>query len=154
MDDKEKLALLETEEENIRRRLNEIRNEVKQIELKKLSLDKFHQNFISYIEPGDSIRRYMFVETIMVDDLHYRNFDFHYIMRGYGFSGEFTEYHDATWFNWDYMDEIYIYGMMNDFEKKVSHIKIITKEEFDQKFNEYLDKTKELHAKKIEKLTK
>lgn len=150
-DDKKFEEALIAEEESLRDRINEIRKELRAIELKRVSLDRFKYKFIMY-DDGDT-KTYMYVKRICVDNLHYTNFDFHYILQGYSLDGEFTEYDDATWMNWDYMGELYLYGYQPGFENKVSSIKIISKDEFESKFNEYVDKMKELHTKKMKKLT-
>ena len=146
------LERLHNEEQRIRQRIFEIQKEVKLIELKKLDLSKFQNKYIVYTEDG--IEDYMYVKEILTDSIRYTNFDFHYVLIGYGFTGELSGYSDSTWLNWDYSSEIYLYGMMDEFGKKTGKIKIITKEEFDQKFLKLLKKIEEMHEEKMEKLEK
>ena len=65
------------------------------------------------------------------------------VIRGYGFAGEFTEYADATWFDWSCMTsyDFEIYQV----EDKVKCIEIIGELEFTDAFNELLNKMKFNH---------
>jgi hypothetical protein len=69
------------------------------------------------------------------------------VIRGYGFTGEFTEYADATWFDWSYMTsydfEIY------QIEDKVKCIEIISESEFTNAFNRLINKIKSAHLNTI-----
>lgn len=65
------------------------------------------------------------------------------VIRGYGFSGEFTKYADATWFEWDYM-------MGYDFRideivSKIKNIAIINETEFTNAFNDLVNKIRYNH---------
>ena len=70
-----------------------------------------------------------------------------YKFKGFGFFGEFTGYDDATDFDWSYWFEFNIHGDYNKFQEKVSKIEIITKEEFDEAFEEMLKSLREYHYK-------
>lgn len=141
------LEYLQEEEDNIRARISEIRSEIKKIELKKNNLDQFKNKYVEYEEDG--IKYYLYVGDIYAEKNMYTNFDFCYALKGYGFSGEFTGYYDATWFYCDYSYVVYVYGMMNELQSKVRKIKIITKEEFDQKFKEYFESVMDFHKKQM-----
>ena len=66
-----------------------------------------------------------------------------FIIRGYGFAGEFTNYADATWFEWDYMHK-YDFSI-DQIEQKVKCIKIIGEQEFTKAFNELVNKIRYNH---------
>lgn len=69
------------------------------------------------------------------------------IIRGYGFHSEFTEYADATYAVWDYMcsHEFNI----DDIEKEVASISIITEKEFTEAFQKMINKMQDDHLETI-----
>lgn len=69
------------------------------------------------------------------------------IIRGYGFSSEFTEYADATWANWSFMKTHEF--QIDDIEKEVKNITIIDEIEFNAAFTEMIDKMKQKHINEL-----
>ena len=65
------------------------------------------------------------------------------IIRGYGFAGEFTDYADATWFEWDYMQK-YDFNI-EQIEEKIKCIQVIGEQEFTKAFNDLVNKIKNNH---------
>ena len=59
------------------------------------------------------------------------------IIRGYGFSSEFTEYADATWANWDFMTSHEF--RIESIESEIKNITIINETEFNSAFDKMLD---------------
>ena len=66
-----------------------------------------------------------------------------FIIRGYGFAGEFTNYADATWFDWNYMQS-YDFQIEQVIEK-VKCIEIIGEQEFTNAFNGLINKIRYNH---------
>lgn len=69
------------------------------------------------------------------------------IIRGYGFYSEFTEYHDATFVDWDFMQSHEF--MLNNIGTEVEKIQIITDVEFDKAFNEMINNMRYKHLKEM-----
>jgi hypothetical protein len=69
------------------------------------------------------------------------------IIRGYGFSSEFTEYADATWANWSFMKTHEF--QIDDIEKEVKNITIIDEVEFSNAFNDMIEKMKQEHLNEL-----
>lgn len=69
------------------------------------------------------------------------------IIRGYGFHSEFTEYADATYAVWDYMCSHEI--SIDEIEKEISSISIITEKEFTEAFQEMINKMQDDHLETI-----
>ena len=69
------------------------------------------------------------------------------IIRGYGFSSEFTEYADATWVNWDFMK--YFEFDFDDIEQEIKKITIITETEFNSAFDKMINNIRYEHMKEM-----
>ena len=69
------------------------------------------------------------------------------IIRGYGFSSEFTEYADATWADWSFMKTHKF--QIDDIEKEVKNITIIDEIEFSNAFNDMVEKMKQEHLNEL-----
>lgn len=69
------------------------------------------------------------------------------IIRGYGFHSEFTEYADATYAVWDYMCSHEI--SIDEIEKAIASISIITEKEFTEAFQEMINKMQDDHLETI-----
>lgn len=65
------------------------------------------------------------------------------IIRGYGFHSEFTEYVDATYAIWDYMCSHKL--KIDEIEKEISSISIITKKEFTEAFQQMINQMQDVH---------
>jgi hypothetical protein len=72
------------------------------------------------------------------------------VLRGQGFKYLITSYHDSTYATWDQFHEYDI--EINSAERNISKIKIITKEEYLNKFEKMLEDIKKKHYKYIENL--
>jgi hypothetical protein len=69
------------------------------------------------------------------------------IIRGYGFSSEFTEYADATWSHWTFMK--YFEFDFDDIEQEIKKITIITESEFNSAFDEMINSMRYEHMKEM-----
>ena len=72
------------------------------------------------------------------------------VLRGQGFKYAITPYKDSTYATWDQFHEYDI--DVNSAERNISKIKVITKEEYLNKFEKMLEDIKKEHYKYIEKL--
>lgn len=124
----------------------EVRKKIRDLKLESLNLDlegkyiKYHDDF--------GWTHYCLVYWVTKDTIRYGNFEYAYMIRGLGFSGEFVGYHDCTSFSWDYSYEFYIYDNdIDKFKKEIEKIEEITKEEFDSVLLEMLGKVSEYHKK-------
>lgn len=142
----DKIEKLTKQRDELYDQANKLAEQIKELKLEELNLNKLQDKYIKYNDGFDNIT-YMKVEEIMKDNFRFKNFDISYMLRGLGFSYEFTGYDDATSFYWDYWLEEYIYGDERDFIKKINSIEIITEEEFDKKFEEGLVLLKTYHYK-------
>ena len=69
------------------------------------------------------------------------------IIRGYGFISEVTDYRDATWSNWDFMQN---YEFEIDFiELEVRKIHIISEVEFNSAFDKMINNMRYAHMKEM-----
>ena len=69
------------------------------------------------------------------------------VIRGYGFSSEFTEYADATWSHWTFMK--YFEFNFDDIEQEIKKITIITESEFNSAFDEMINGMRYEHMKEM-----
>ena len=69
------------------------------------------------------------------------------IIRGYGFSSEFTEYADATWSYWTFM-KYFEFGF-DDIEQEIKKITIITETEFNSAFDKMINNIRYEHMKEM-----
>ena len=69
------------------------------------------------------------------------------VIRGYGFSSEFTEYADATWSHWTFMK--YFEFNFDDIEREIKKIAIITETEFNSAFDEMINSMRYEHMKEM-----
>ena len=69
------------------------------------------------------------------------------VIRGYGFSSEFTEYADATWSYWTFMK--YFEFDFDDIEQEIKKITIITETEFNSAFDEMINSMRYEHMKEM-----
>ena len=142
----DKIERLTKQRDELREQANKLSEQIKELKLEELNLNRLQDKYIKYNDGFDNIT-YMKVDEIMKDNFRFKNFEISYMLRGIGFSYEFTGYDDATSFYWDYWLEEYIYGDERDFIKKINSIEIITKEEFDKKFEEGFELLKSYHYK-------
>ena len=66
------------------------------------------------------------------------------VIRGYGFSSEFT---DATWSHWTFMK--YFEFDFDDIEQEIKKITIITETEFNSAFDEMVNSMRYAHMKEM-----
>ena len=142
----DKIEKLTKQRDELYDQANKLAEQIKELKLEELNLNKLQDKYIKY-NNGFDVITYMKVEEIMKDNFRFENFDISYMLRGIGFSYEFTGYGDATSFYWDYWFEEYIYGNERDFIKKINSIEIITEEEFNKLFEEGLVLLKTYHYK-------
>lgn len=140
------LEVLEKELDGLLDREQEIHDKIRDLKLKSLNLDlegkyiRYHDDF--------GWTHYCLVFWVTKDKIRYGNFEYAYMIRGLGFSGEFVGYHDCTSFSWDYNYKFYIYDNdIDGFKKKIGKIEEITREEFDSVVLEMLGKVSEYHKK-------
>jgi hypothetical protein len=69
------------------------------------------------------------------------------VIRGYGFSSEFTEYADATWANWDFMTSHEF--RIESIESEIKNITIINEVEFNRSFDQLINNMRYEHMKKM-----
>lgn len=130
MEQKRTIEDVKREIEEAKDKLHKLYEEEVDFEHEELNLN-FEGQYIEYKN------HVMFVEDIIRDRLRFQNFDFCYLIRGLGFYSIMTGYNDATECDWSYWHELYIYGnTKSEFEKKIGDIKIITKEEYEKRFDE------------------
>ena len=142
---KEAIEMLEELETDLVNKLRTVREQIKKNKMQAKKLD-FEGKYIRY--DGD-IPIYMRVDLIREEPRWLDRFDYSYTLRGFGFSGEFTGYDDATSFYWDYMYEFDIYGDERSFNDKVNKIQIISEEVFEEAFNICMESVKEYNEKRM-----
>ena len=69
------------------------------------------------------------------------------VIRGYGFSSEFTEYADATWSHWTFMK--YFEFNFDDIEREIKKITIINETEFNSEFDKMINSMRYEHMKEM-----
>ena len=69
------------------------------------------------------------------------------IIRGYGFSSEFTEYADATWADWGFM--ISHEFRIENIEEEINKITIINEVEFNRSFDQMINNMRYEHMKEM-----
>lgn len=69
------------------------------------------------------------------------------VIRGYGFSSEFTKYVDATWAGWDFMKSYEF--RIEDIGEAINYITIIDEIEFSNAFNDMVEKMKQEHLNEL-----
>ena len=69
------------------------------------------------------------------------------VIRGYGFSSEFTEYADATWSYWTFMK--YFEFDFDNIEREIKKITIITETEFNSAFDKMINNIRYEHMKEM-----
>jgi hypothetical protein len=69
------------------------------------------------------------------------------VIRGYGFSSEFTEYADATWSHWTFMK--YFEFDFDNIEREIKKITIITETEFNLAFDQLINSMRYEHMKEM-----
>jgi len=142
----DKIEKLTKQRDELYDQANKLAEQIKELKLEELNLNKLQDKYIKY-NNGFDVITYMKVEEIMKDTFRFQNFEISYMLRGLGFSYEFTGYDDATSFYWDYWYEEYIYGDERDFIKKLESIEIITEEEFNKLFDGGIELLKTYHYK-------
>lgn len=79
---------------------------LKQMKLEEVGLDIIGK-YIEY--DGDFYKEYLYVEEILdIPEYDQPDYDFKFILRGLGFSSEFTNYVDSNSFQWSTFYEIHI----------------------------------------------
>lgn len=69
------------------------------------------------------------------------------VIRGYGFSSEFTEYVDATWSHWTFMK--YFEFDFDNIEREIKKITIINETEFNSEFDKMINSMRYEHMKEM-----
>ncbi len=69
------------------------------------------------------------------------------VIRGYGFSSEFTEYADATWSHWTFMK--YFEFDFDNIEREIKKITIINETEFNSAFDQMINSMRYEHMKEM-----
>ena len=69
------------------------------------------------------------------------------IIRGYGFSSEFTEYADATWADWGFMTSHEF--RIENIETEIKNITIINETEFNSAFDKMINNMRYEHMKEM-----
>ena len=143
----ESLPIIESLEHEVNvlsEQLWEAKEKLRQARINEVNLD-FIGKFIKYSDPSDDVTDYMYVRDISKDIYMHPSHDLSYAIKGFGFCGEFTGFNDATWLNWDFEQEFYVYGDAKEFKEKVESIKVITPEEFEREFNNHVEAMKMHH---------
>ena len=140
---------LEKELTSLAEKRDELKSKIKSLKVQQISDTlKLEGTYIKYTDEFDNTH-YLKVDWIREDNTVYTD-TISLCLKGYGFSGEFLGYDDATSFDWSYFYELYICGRTDeDFKEKAKKVQVITKEEFDTAFEEMLNKLKEYHNKQI-----
>lgn len=119
-------------------KVNEIKNKLLELEGK----------FIKYKENG--FVHYILVDWVYDNPFRHRNFEYACTIRGFGFGGEFTGYHDATAWKWNYIYEIDISSPYEEeFRLKIDSIQVIDKNEFMLGFDTMLKDIKSFTEKRL-----
>lgn len=138
---------LENKQNSLNDERYKISDQIRELKLKLINLP-YEGKYIKYIDVFDSTPIYMKVDWIReAPDKADRHRQYSYTFKGFGFFGEFTGYDDATDFEWSYWFEFNIIGNYIEFTEKVKKIEVITKEEFDEAFEQMLEAMKEYHYK-------
>ena len=118
----------------------EYQNILKQERDSLMEMLEFNGNFIKF-GGEDEAPKYMFVET----SFQHKTLSGEHtlVLRGQGFTGIVTEYADMTYMKWDQFFEHTIY--IDSLERDIKEIKIITKEEYDEAFENLLMEIKQEH---------
>ena len=136
---------LEEELDSLYSRGQEIRDKISKLKLQEINLD-FTGKYIKYSNHGTT--HYCYVDWVTKDTVRFGNFKYSYMIRGLGFSGVFSGYHDCTGFKWDYEYEFYIYSnSIDEFKEKVLKIEVIEESEFNNTLLECLEELKKYHEK-------
>lgn len=140
---------LEKELDSLTEKRNQLKSKIKTLKTQQISDTlKLEGTYIKYTDEFDNTH-YLKVDWIREDNTVYTD-SISLCLKGYGFSGEFLGYDDATSFDWSYFYELYVHGRTDeDFKEKAKKVQVITKEEFDTAFEEMLNKLKEYHNKQI-----
>ena len=69
------------------------------------------------------------------------------IIRGYGFSSEFTEYADATWSYWTFMKSFEF--DFDNIEREIKKITIVNETEFNSEFDKMINSMRYEHMKEM-----
>lgn len=147
-----RLEQLENEADSIKKRLKDIKEEIEEIDRRKVRVSKYDGKYIVY-DDGINAPQYMLVRNIRRDRETYTDHRFSYQVSGIGFSGEDTGYDDSTWFNFDLNDVFYIYGdTVQEVARKVAKITEITRDLFIGAFKEKMYDISEEFNEKMEKL--
>lgn len=142
----DKIERLTKQRDELLDQADKLSKQITELKLDELNLNELKGKYIKY-NNGFDVITYMKVEEIIKDNFQFKNFDISYMLRGLGFSYEFTGYGDATNFYWDYWYEEYIYGDEETFKKKINSIEIITEETFNWLFDGGLTLLKTYHYK-------
>lgn len=132
--------------EVVKKNLENLYNEKLEFEHKELNLDFYEGKYIEY---DDHV---MYVEDVFRNNVFHKNFEFSYLLRGLGFYSCLVGYGDATDVEWGYWHELYIDGhTKSELEDKLKKIKIITKEEYSEKFDKMVLEMIEFNKKALSK---
>lgn len=141
------IEVLKNKQDSLNDERYKISEQIRELQLKLINLP-YEGKYIKYIDTFDSNPIYMKVDWIReAPEKTDRKSPYSYTFKGFGFFGEFTGYDDATDFDWSYWFEFNITGNYNEFTEKVKTIELITKEEFDEAFEQMLEVMKEYHYK-------
>lgn len=100
------------------------------------------------IHSDDIYFQYLFVENVSYNKTHER-----ITLNGLGFSGEFSEYKDDNFAHWSWYaeHEIYVSGGWN-IDEQFGKIEIITEEEYNKAFDDFLKEIRKNHNEIVEYL--
>ena len=136
---------LQNEYEDILQKIYKNKQLLKQMKLEEIGLDIIGK-YIEY--DGDFYKEYLHVEEILdIPEYDQPDYDFKFILRGLGFSSEFTNYVDSNSFQWSTFYEIHVQPY--EYESFKSKIKEITKDEFMEKYDVMLRDLKQSHLKRL-----
>lgn len=112
---------------------------------KLLEIFDFEKKFIKIKSWLDSsLYTYMWCDC--VSRIHNLSGDREIMFRGYGFSSEITQYRDATWFIWDELKDVsFKEGLNMSYCDILKHITVITEDEFNTVFDEYIKNVVKRH---------
>jgi hypothetical protein len=144
------IEVLEKEYDTAWKKAIEIREKLHELKRQQALPVELEGKFIKYEE--NCFVHYILVEWVYDDPLRYKNFEYGCTIRGFGFGGEFTGYHDATDWKLDYMYEIDIFSSHEEeFRLKLDSIQIIDENEFRLGLDTMLKDVKSFAEKRLNK---
>lgn len=144
------IEALEKEYDTAWKKAIEIREKLHELKRQQALPVELEGKFIKYEE--DSFVHYILVDWVYDNPLKQQNFEYACTIRGFGFGGKFTGYHEATTWEWDYMYEIDIFSSYEEeYRLKIDSIQIIDENEFRLGFDTMLKDIKSFTEKRLNK---